>query len=255
MRKHSIWVGVVVLALFAAGSAYAGHVYGEFPTRGALFAAATVDACENNPGPFITLEGELVLGGVNGRLIFRNNAKGTHQRTEDVTADVVLLDEGETISFAKQPSRGGVGGNPWIYLQFFDMDWEPLSDELLLGRCVQGLVPVTLDFLLPTSATVEVTGGCSNSPGPYINLEGEIALSGINGKLIFRNNEKGTHEFDEFVDVDIQILPPGETISFAKQPPLGGVGGNPRIYFQFTSERNSPLGNEVYLGKCTHLGK
>ena len=32
---------------------------------------------------------------------------------------------------------GGVGGNPWIWVQFLHTDGEAASDEILIGRCVQ----------------------------------------------------------------------------------------------------------------------
>ena len=32
---------------------------------------------------------------------------------------------------------GGVGGNPWISVQFKDGNDEPIGREFLLGRCVQ----------------------------------------------------------------------------------------------------------------------
>jgi hypothetical protein len=41
------------------------------------------------------------------------------------------------MQFPKQPVLGGVGGNPWIYLQFIDGQGNALSGERLLGRCVQ----------------------------------------------------------------------------------------------------------------------
>jgi len=166
----------------------------------------------------------------------------------------VLLPLGETIRFAKQPVLGGVGGNPWIYVQFLDGAMNPISDEILLGRCVQGLDPTGIEFLMPTDVEVDVTSGdCQNSGGPRITLTGELSLGGINARLVFRNNEKGTHEHDEFTDVTIVILPAGESITFAKQPPQGGVGGNPHIWFQFVDGGGAPYGGELYLGRCTQL--
>jgi len=233
-----------------------GLIHATVPMKTHVEAQATADGCENNPGPFITLSGEIVLGGVNGRLIFRNNEIGTHEHAEDVTVDVVVLDEGETIRFAKQPSRGGVGGNPWIWIQFFDGGWKSISSPTLLGRCVQGLKTTNLDFGMPTNASVKVTGGdCDNSGGPEINLNGELRLGGINAKLMFTNNAKGTHSRDEKTDLAIVILDPGQAITFAKQPPEGGVGGNPRIYFQFTDPDGNGLSDEFYLGRCVQLGR
>jgi hypothetical protein len=91
------------------------------------------EGCSNNPGPFITLGGDIVLGGLHARFIFRNNVKGTH--TAEVNRDVTIIAGGSTITIPKQPSRGGVGGNPWITIQLLDGDDEAISDPVLLGRC------------------------------------------------------------------------------------------------------------------------
>ena len=64
---------------------------------------------------------------------------------------------------------------------------------------------------------------------------------------------RGTHTHTEDVTVDVVILPAGETIQFAKQPPLGGVGGNPRISIQFLDGSGNPLGDPIFLGRCVQL--
>src|SRR5207249_606053 len=109
---------------------------------------------------------------------------------------------------------------------------------------------VDLPAVVDTSATVQ---SCTNNPGPFINLHGELVLGGITARLIFRNNVQGTHSRTEDVTVDVEVLPPGQSIQFPKQPPLGGVGGNPRIYFQLLDGSGNPLSGEYYLGKCVQL--
>ena len=258
MYRSGSWIAAAGLVLgIAASSASAGVlVEDRLLTPGKFFAMATIDACDNSGGPYITLDGEIVLGGVNGRIILKNNVKGTHKASADETIDVSILDPGETIRFAKQPPRGGVGGNPWIYLQLFDANGRAISDKTLLGRCVQGIVPLEFDLVIPTDAAADISAdGCENHPGPQITLEGELALEGINGRLTFQNNRKGTHTRDEDVDVDFVILEPGDSLAFAKQPPAGGAGGNPRIYFQFLNDGGSPISGEFFLGRCVQLGR
>ena len=211
-------------------------------------------SCDNSPGPYITLTGELSFGGLRVQLIFRNNMKGTHVHTEETTATVTVVPEGETIQFAKQPPEGGVGGNPFIWIQFTDEEGSAISDEIFLGRCVQGLFAADASFFIPALATANIEGGsCSNSPGPFITLSGELRLSGINATLIFRNNDNpvgGPHEHEEPTEVSVVILPEGETIQFAKQPPLEGAGGNPWIFLVFVDEEGNPLSDEFLLGRC-----
>jgi|GEM_PF-1673736 len=212
--------------------------------------------CENNPGPYITLTGEVSLGGLDGLLIFKNNTQGTHEHEEDVLASLVIVPEGQTIKFNKQPPLGGVGGNPWIYLQLLDGQNKAITGEVLLGRCVQGLLVSDLDIILGGLAKANITSGdCENSGGPTITINGALTLGGLNAKLIFRNNEIGTHEHEEATTVSLVIVPKDSAINFPKPPPLDGAGGNPLIYFAFTDPQGNELSSEFYLGRCVQLGK
>src|SRR5436305_12073577 len=134
---YEIGGAAAVVALVAGSASGAANVNATVPMAVSVVTSVTADGCTNNPGPFIRLSGELTLGGISARLIFQNNVKGTHTHTEDVTADVVILPEGETIRFAKQPPLGGVGGNPRISIQFLDGSGNPLGAPIFLGRCVQ----------------------------------------------------------------------------------------------------------------------
>jgi hypothetical protein len=60
---------------------------------------ATVDTsgCKNSGGPTVTFGGKLSLGGLNARVTFSNNAKGTHTATVLSQFDVTLLPEGSAI--------------------------------------------------------------------------------------------------------------------------------------------------------------
>jgi hypothetical protein len=248
--------GVTAPDVALQAKAYTDGVSAGFNVQAHATVQAETGGCSNNPGPYITLTGEIALGGVDAKLIFSNNRKFTHTHEEDVVASVVLLPAGETIKFAKQPPLGGAGGNPWIYLVFTDGDGNYYSDPMLLGRCVQGLFATSLDLGIPSNASAHVTtGGCSNSPGPYITLDGELAIGGLNAQLIFTNNKKFTHVHKEDIVVDIVILPAGETIRFNKQPPLDGAGGNPHIFLQFCDGDGYGLSDLFYLGRCVQLSK
>jgi hypothetical protein len=73
--------------------------------------------CNNSGGPQVTLSGRIALG--------------------DLTARVTLIAEGDEIVVPKQPSQGGVGGNPLISVQFLDGNGDPFADPVDLGRCNQ----------------------------------------------------------------------------------------------------------------------
>ena len=228
-------------------------VTASFPMDVHVAAEAAAAGCENAPGPKITLTGEIALGGVGVKLIFTNNAKGTHTHEETSTATAVVIPAGESISIPKQPVWGGTGGNPFIYLQFLGSDGKPLSSEIFLGRCVQGLSSAAADFAIPSTAMAEVSGGSCDNQGSTVSLSGELRLSGINARLVFRNNDNpvgGPHEASSDVSVDVVLLPEGQTIEFAKQPPLGGAGGNPWISLVFLDEEGAPVSGTFLLGRC-----
>jgi len=48
-----------------------------------------------------------------------------------------LIASNSFVQFPKQPVLGGVGGNPWISVQFLQGDGSAIGSEELLGRCVQ----------------------------------------------------------------------------------------------------------------------
>ena len=48
----------------------------------------------------------------------------------------MLIPNGSNIVIPKQPPVGGAGGNPIISFQFTD-GADPITDPVVLGRCVQ----------------------------------------------------------------------------------------------------------------------
>jgi hypothetical protein len=221
-----------------------GHLHGSVDTV----------TLSNHPGPYITMSGELTLGAIDAVMIFRNNEQGTHEHTEDISVRVSLSSE-QVIRFNKQPPLGGVGGNPFIFLQLTDSRGDTLSDKILLGRVVQGVLPVDLNIRNFVDIVAQIAGSCSNSPGPFITLDGDVAFRGINARLIFQNSPHANapHQREESLEVNVELTQPSGVIRFSKQPPLGGVGGNPRIYVRF--ECHGESSDEIYLGRCVQLSR
>ncbi len=212
----------------------------------------TASECTNSPGPIITLEGLMAISDIQAELIFRNNAKGTHTYTEETTASV-SLNVGDTIAVPKQPSQGGIGGNPFIWIQFVDGNGNPITGEIFLGRCVQGIDDVSTTLMLPASIVTEFSAECSNTTDVITLESGQLTLDGLTAKIIFRNNDNpvgGPHEYTETSSADVTLIQLGETIVFQKQPVLGGVGGNPHISIRFLDEDGNQVSGETYLGRC-----
>jgi hypothetical protein len=228
----------------------------------ALQGTVTTADCENSPGPWVTFEGTLTLGGVDVQLIFRNQRTdgAPHELIEDIEVAAGVA-AGETIVLPKQPSHDysdgegtGVGGNPFMWVQLVDSSGTPLTGEIFLGRCVQGPIATNVDFAAPAlaQAVVDVLD-CTNNPGPYIYVDGSTTLSGVSARFIFRNNDNpvgGPHEASKTVAVT--LISDGFSLQFPKQPVQGGVGGNPWISVQFISG-GQPIGNEFLLGQCVQL--
>jgi hypothetical protein len=206
--------------------------------------------CHNSPGPQVTLGGSIELGGLQARLTFKNNDRGTHKATVDASYDVTLM-LAERIELPKQPVLGGVGGNPHILLQFHDGNGKNLSKEIYLGRCVQGL-EVSADLIIEALALANVSAeGCSNHAGPVITMDGGLVLGGLHARLIFKNALRGPHVAED--SQDVAIILEGSTIELPKQPVQGGAGGNPIICLQFLDGDGEPVGKEIRLGRCNKM--
>ncbi len=252
MKNSSVFAAIAASALLVGISAQASQEL-TLPVSVPMQVALNVNAtdCDNSPGPFITLEGDVTVGGVKAQFIFQNNVKGTHRTTSTVGTPMVLLEAGDSIVIPKQPCLGGCGGNPWIYIQLFNAQGN-LSPEVLLGRCVQGLT-INEDVLNSAVLSTVITAtDCSNNPGPWITLEGEMTLSGLKARVIFRNNVKGTHENRDSV-VEVQLIPDGMKVVIPKQPSHDGVGGNPWIWLQFLDGADAPLADPFFLGRCSQM--
>src|SRR5881396_4287164 len=199
--------------------------------------------------------GSISLGGMGVKLLFENNVIGTHTHTVESTASATVIPQGQSIQIPKQPVLGGVGGNPYIWLQILDSNNNPLTGTTFLGRCVQGLFTSSADFSIPSTAIAQVSAvDCSNT-GSHITLSGQLALSGIKANLIFANSVNLVHENTQSTTVSVVLIPAGQTISFAKQPSLGGVGGNPWIFLQFTDGKGNVVSDSFLLGRCVQLSK
>lgn len=256
----SLLAGVVgVAAIAPAGTASGTNAIGvesvsaniPMPLQASIMASAS--GCTNAPGPTVTLSGSMALAGLGVEMIFQNNADGTHQYTSTSTSKATLIPSGDPISVPKQPVDGGTGGNPWIWFEFTDPSGNALMTPVFLGRCVQGLSGVNDPLVIPSIATATVTGGSCSNTGSTISLSGELKLSGLNALLMFANSNNpvgGPHQANVMASIGVVLIPAGESITFAKQPSLGGVGGNPWIYLAFTDGKGNPVMDPVLLGRC-----
>jgi hypothetical protein len=244
---------------FEASSSSLPHINNtDIPIPVSVNATFTAEDCSNNPGPQIIFEGVAAVGGFGVEMRFSNNLQGTHEAIVGNVVDLAFQNAGEAIVIPKQPSRGGVGGNPFIWVQFVDAAGEPTSEETFLGRCVQGARygftgAQTTSAL--GSAEFEITS-CENSPGPFIDVTAGLEYEGLGLRIIFRNNDNpvgGPHEAS--VSDALTVIPAGLSYTLPKQPSQGGVGGNPWIFAGFTDDSGTAVGETTLLGRCEQLSK
>src|SRR5262252_2104866 len=98
----------------------------------ATFTAAT---CAVGPDGSIQLAGALTFDGLDARIIFRNNQKGTHENVQYLTATTVVIPNGQTLVIPAPSLAGMAGVTPLITVQFFDAAGHPLSGAITLGAC------------------------------------------------------------------------------------------------------------------------
>lgn len=249
---------VAVMVCFAFSvAAYAQYVVEPYGMPVIVNGTASFSACENSPGPWVTLDGNLLYSGLAADVIFQNNEKGTHTNVQPTVVEVKLVDFTDKITIPKQPVNGGVGGNPWIWIQFFQDENlnKPLTDPIYLGRCVQGVVDVNPSFLTAVLAAVSFAASdCSNSPGPQISLWGTLTFKGVYAAFIFSNQRYPDGQHNTMRSSPIEIVTDGNAITIPKQPILGGVGGNPFIYVQFKQlPSGATIGDPIYVGRCVQL--
>src|SRR6266508_1358203 len=159
MLKKTAMAALVLAVLGLTSVAHATTTSTTFQTPVNVRTSMTTSGCDNSPGPQITLQGAMTVGGIGVQLLFENNLAGTHTFTIKSTASATVIPAGQTVTIPKQPVLGGTGGNPFISIQFVDNHNNPLSSTIFLGRCVQGLLTTSVDLSIPATATAQVSGG------------------------------------------------------------------------------------------------
>ena len=86
-------------------------------------------------GPRLRLNGKLVYTrGVTVRLGF--SPARERGRNDEGAAEVPLVHPGTMFFFPERVVEGGLPGDPWIWLMFFDQSGGPVGREQLIGHCV-----------------------------------------------------------------------------------------------------------------------
>jgi hypothetical protein len=251
-------------SFLAASSSLPRIAIGDIPLAISVNATLTAEGCSNNPGPFITFQGVVTPGGSGVRggfgvaMTFTSDTTGTHDYTADHVVDAWLQGASDAVIIPKQPVLGGTGGNPFLWAQFVDATGTPVSEEIFLGRCVQGSrFELSRAQAASGSAFADVeVQSCGSSPGPSISITGAVEFAGLSVRIIFRNNDNpvgGPHE--AIASLPMTVIPAGYSVTLPRQSVLGGVGGNPWILAGFLDGAGAAVGEVTLLGRCVQLSQ
>ena len=216
--------------------------------------------CDNSGGPTINLGGEIDLGDYKANVTYYQNVRKNLTLVGQNTQ--ILLTTTNAISLPKQPPRGGVGGNPYIWIQFFKADGAnggagtALGDKTYLGRCVQGF-QADPNFLVDVLTKNHIkTGGCSNRGGPTITLGSTLTVaSGLWATFTFSNQgpDNNLHGLPEVtMTTSVNLLVKDTSLTTPDVQLKSNVGGNPYIKIQFFAS-DSPVTDVINLGRCNTL--
>src|SRR5947199_8630659 len=104
-------VSIVLVCLGLLSVAHAGTTASAtFETPVNVQTSISTSGCSNSPGPTITLQGALSLGGIGVKLLFENNVIGTHTYTLELTASATVIPQVKRIQLPKQPVFVCLGG-------------------------------------------------------------------------------------------------------------------------------------------------
>jgi len=215
--------------------------------------------CDNRTSD-IDLSGTLTFPGVGVELRFQNQdnntttGKGWHHGEAETTASLSIADLAID-SLPKQPSHGGVGGNPWIWVQLLDDNGDPVGSVIPVGRCVVGNSYKSGKYTnyLDADASAILSALTCDQHGAYVDIGADSDHGGLDAQVYFTNNRKWTHATDAIpADVQLNLADPfhahkGSVVNG------GRVTGNPLISAHFIDHNGVPLQDFIPLGRCNTL--
>jgi hypothetical protein len=250
MRRH------LLIAILAAAAGCSGSSPPSMIEQAATVPATVTSTVSATctAGTTVRVTGELALGGLSAEIILRNNAKGTHEATEEAAASAVLVPADHTLEIPTQTASGQAVADPVLSVQLLDASGQPVGAETVLGPCAAAPFTVTSTGAIDVKVALTVTvAGCANHPGPTINVDGSVTFAGLQERVIARDGTGGAVVGSATAPLDIVALPAGQTLSVPKQPVRGGVGGNPWISARLVDADGKPLTDEVQVGRCEDL--
>ncbi|MBK5305959.1 MAG: hypothetical protein JJD92_04645 [Frankiaceae bacterium] len=195
------------------------------------------DSWCDNSGPHITLYTDNMFDGLAANVLFSKNKNDAwHNPAEGESFAALGLSTGTaTAGLPKQPPLGGVGGNPFIYIQ----PDASVEDYYYIGRCVQdgkighlnhGRWSVDTNVLATLALSLQALD-CSNK-GSSLSLGTETSADAPTGNIVMSNSDMGLNPQHIASVAGAFGFALGQGLKIKKGGGVNGVGGNPYIATQ-----------------------
>jgi hypothetical protein len=246
-----ISLAAIVLAV-VTGNALAVKQVDKTLTIPAEYSATILTSnCLGAPGPQVMIQSEINPVGLEAEIIFSQPGKA-----DQFMAGQEVVPQNVPIPLTQQSVVGGLGDNPFLWLQITDARGKALTSEIFLGQCSQGSFSPTAVVNVPVEATAEVSASGCEAADPTVTLNNsQVEFAAINGRLILRNSTDthgGPGQTGE-VELELVLLPTGQVYAFPQPVVQGTISPNPQISLQFREGGGSPVGNQINLGRCSTL--
>lgn len=207
--------------------------------------------CDNPFGPLIVLESQLVLSGLDTRVIFRNHPGTTVEGDQRVTETVMLVPPGERLPRQSHTARGAPGRR-WLSLTLVDRDGQRLAPAQDIEECVDGITNFDLSFVMNVSLVTWVSvRDWWERHGPLIRVSGEvISTRGVNVRLGGRPSGGQQMGGTGKGDTEFPLTRPGMALYAREKTFECRIVESPWVSVLFMGERSRPIGGEQLVGHC-----
>src|SRR2546427_13096117 len=183
-------------------------------------ASVRLSECGSPVSPKVTLNGAVVLEGLEAMLKFGRGLSRARVGADLTNENAMLIPAGEWFVIADSCARAPVTEETPIRLRFHDGDGTPLSETYDLGPLGGEARGLGLPFRVPVAVTVEIsTDDFHFGPGPRSTIGGTLVfLRGILARYVFPNgptNRNGDRNLAGTVEA--VAIPVGQTIRFPDQ--------------------------------------
>ena len=242
-------LAAIVLAVVTGNLLAAKQVQKVVTIPAEYTATVQTSNCMAAQGPQVNISGDLNPAGLEAEIIFSQPGK-----VDEFTSGQEVVPQNTPIPLTQQQVVGGLGDNPFLWLQLVDSKGRPMSSEIFLGQCSQGTFNASASLLVPLDTTAEITtDACATSRPEVQVINGSAEFSPINGRLILRSTTEVHGGQKNEVTLDLVLLPTGQEYAFPQPIVQGQISANPQISLQFREGGGSPVGNQINFGRCSTL--